>query len=137
MLTPEELADLAAHARARGLAALTVEAEDWNLRLEFQPLPAVQPAAPPATCEPATQPVETTGFGTFLPAHPLAPTPFAAPGKAVREGGVLALLRTGLIYRPVRAPTDGTLDCLLVEADTLVGYGEAVARLRHGGAGHG
>ena len=130
MLTRSQFADLAAYARARGIAALTVEAADWSLTLEFQPGAAPEAGAAPPQPEAETVPVRTAGFGTLLAAHPLASSPFAMPGDVMRRGDILALLRTGSIYRPVRAPADGTFDGLLSEPGALAGYGQTVTGLR-------
>ncbi|MFT4069127.1 hypothetical protein [Paraburkholderia sp.] len=135
MLTTSQIAQLAAHARASRVSRLLIEAPGCRVHLEFhvdaEPEPrAAAPTLPAAAAATKAAPVRTAGFGVFLPAHPLAAAPFTEPGNAVRDGDVVGLLRSGLIYRAVRAPCAGTLDAVLVEAGALTGHGQEVLRLR-------
>jgi biotin carboxyl carrier protein len=66
--------------------------------------------------------VSTSGFGVFMPEA-------LEPGAKVREGGLLAMLTIDALSWPVLAPCDGVLIEQLVEAFSLVGYGEDVFRL--------
>ena len=133
MLTPAQIADVCAYAQAQGVRRLLIDAPGLTLRLAF---PAGSDAKPHAAmpAPPAVEtavPVLTPGFGVFLAAHPLAASSFVEPGDAVRRGDILGLLRSGLIYRPVRAPRAGTVEAVALEPGALVGYGQELLRLRH------
>ncbi|HDR9759518.1 TPA: hypothetical protein ACK3Q6_003193 [Burkholderia cepacia] len=138
-MTTSQIAQLAAHAQAGRVSRLLIEAPGCHVQLEFhvdtisEPEPraaALMPAAAEAATATKATSVRTTGFGVFLSAYPLAAVPFAQPGDAVSDGDVVGLLRSGLIYRAVRAPCAGTLDAVLVEPGTLTGHGQEVLRLQ-------
>lgn len=63
------------------------------------------------------------GVGIFLTRHPLHTASLAGPGHPVRAGQTVALLRIGLVLRPVAAPVAGQIGAPLAEEGTLVGYG--------------
>jgi acetyl-CoA carboxylase biotin carboxyl carrier protein len=63
------------------------------------------------------------GVGIFLTRHPLHTAPLAGPGGAVRAGQTVALLRIGLVLRPVTTPAAGQIGPPLAEEGRLVGYG--------------
>ncbi len=131
MLTPDEIADILAHAERRGIRALAVEEPGFALRLEF-PAPCEALSAPRPDPQPAQSsiPIKATGFGRLLAAAPLSGADFAGPGRHVEQGEIVALLQVGPLYRPVRAPAPGIVEARLVEPGALVGYGDEILRLR-------
>src|SRR5262249_44571421 len=64
--------------------------------------------------------IAAPGVGIFLTHHPLRTAPLA--GHHVRAGQTIALLRIGLLLRPVTAPASGHLSAPLVETGKIVGY---------------
>jgi acetyl-CoA carboxylase biotin carboxyl carrier protein len=132
MLTIAAIADLAAHAERAGLGVLAIEMPGFALRMEFSQPGSSQPAE--GSSESRLVTAETTAFGTLLTAPPLGGPAFAAPGQRIEKGGILALLRFGPLYRPVRSPVAGIVEALLAEPGALVGYGQEIARLRRDGA---
>lgn len=67
--------------------------------------------------------IHAPGVGLFLTRHPLRDAPLADPGRRVRAGQTVALLRIGLLLRPVTAPAAGHLGPALAEEGVMVGYG--------------
>ena len=121
--------DLVALMRAGGVEALEVSGPEGHLHLVLVP-PAAQavPAAPVAEAPPAATPCRAPVAGTLLTRHPASDRPLAAPDTLVVAGDVVALMRTGLLLRPVVAPVAGRLRWL-AEAGTLVGYGAPLAEI--------
>jgi acetyl-CoA carboxylase biotin carboxyl carrier protein len=76
--------------------------------------------------------ITSSGAGTFLTCHPLHTAPLAAPGRFVGAGQTVALLRIGLVLRPVTAPAAGHIGAPLVEPGILVGYGTNLFSLHSG-----
>jgi acetyl-CoA carboxylase biotin carboxyl carrier protein len=74
--------------------------------------------------------ITAPGPGIFLTCHPLHTTPLADPGRFVRTGQVVALLRVGLVLRPVQAPGAGHISAPSAEPGTLVGYGTTLFSLQ-------
>lgn len=117
MLDLKALDELAAHARAKGVASLTVEAGGWRLAIAFDaPSGQPQPASPAWRAT-----VRAAAFGRLVPR--------VEAGAHVHHGDIVALLQVGRVYLPVRAPEDGTVTGLLAGAGDLVGYGDAIMEL--------
>jgi biotin carboxyl carrier protein len=123
VLTFAEIEDLIAHARMSGASAVEAHGRGFRLKARFSA----------GLAEPEPRPsrvaVKTEAFGRLLTAPPLRSEPFARPGDRVRKNDILALLQTGPLYRPVRAPAAGVFAGPLVEAGALVGYGQEIATL--------
>ena len=86
-----------------------------------------------AATAPDTASVTAPCSGVFLPRHPLRDTPLARAGQAVRAGAVLGLLRAGPLLLHVTAPRAGTVDAIVADEGTAVGYGAVLVRLVAGG----
>jgi biotin carboxyl carrier protein len=84
----------------------------------------------------STPPAEGTGrvalaesAGIFLSAHPMRSTPFVKIGDTVRKNDVVGLLKTGLIYAPVTAPSEGVVSKIVATDGEMIGYGSPVLEL--------
>jgi acetyl-CoA carboxylase biotin carboxyl carrier protein len=67
--------------------------------------------------------------GHFLAAHPWRDKPFVAPGQPVEAGAIVGLVKIGLLYAPILAPAAGTVDAVIAETGTMVGYGTPIVRI--------
>jgi acetyl-CoA carboxylase biotin carboxyl carrier protein len=124
-LCADDIAGLAAALAESGLAELhlTGPATDVHLvRSRADEIDRVVPPSPPAL-------ITASGAGIFLTCHPLHTAPLAAPDRFVRAGEMVALLRIGLVLRPVTAPTAGHIGAPLAEPGRLVGYGTKLFQL--------
>jgi len=117
-----DLAELARCLAASGLAVLELDGPGIRMHLRRRPREAAAGVTSAIT-------VTAPGAGHVLYAHPLHEAPLAPPGSLVRAGQVLALLRIGVLLRPVLAPTDGVAGAALAENGTLVGYGDGLLTL--------
>ncbi|MGE0714150.1 MAG: hypothetical protein AB7P02_01800 [Alphaproteobacteria bacterium] len=117
MIPEDDISRILAAARARGVARLEVTLPGLTLAAAFAGEAA-------AVSEPAV--VTATAFGLFTSCAPGTERPLATPGAPVAAGDVVALLRVGDLYRPVRAPVAGSLGTALVAEGALVGHGDPV-----------
>lgn len=67
--------------------------------------------------------------GSLLLFHPLGLRQFVRPGEPVNAGSVIALLKTGVLYRPVVAPHGGVVEGILVAHGDLVRAGTPLFEL--------
>ena len=74
--------------------------------------------------------VFASAAGDYLPTHPMRKTPFVERGDLVRKGDILGLLHTGMLYRPVTAPCDGTVLTTTAGRAIRVKQGTVLLRLR-------
>lgn len=101
-----------------GLAELRLRGPGTDIHLVRQPAGTVDRVAP----ERAADVIVSPGVGIMLTRHPLHTAVLAGPGR-VRAGQTVALLRIGLLLRPVVAPAAGVLGAPLADDGALVGYG--------------
>jgi len=126
----DEIAGLLAAMEAAGVAEVEIEGPDARLHLRLEPegMPAgaAQAREPAETAPPTLCRAPAAGF--LLLQHPAAGRPLLAPGAPVAAGDTVALIRTGLLLRPVTAPATGRLRWL-VESGALLGYGTPLAEI--------
>jgi acetyl-CoA carboxylase biotin carboxyl carrier protein len=128
----DELRTISEWLEAAGIERLEIRRPGYSLRLIMArgaDVPVERPALEPELDAHhlfITAPV----VGIFLTAHPARSAPFVRLGDTVSAGDVIGLLKVGLIYQPVIAPSDGTVVELLAEPDTLVGFGTPLMQLR-------
>lgn len=67
--------------------------------------------------------------GQFLASHPWRDKPFIAPGQRIEAGAIVGLVKVGLLYAPVTAPTAGIIDAVIAETGATVGYGTPIASI--------
>ena len=111
-LSADDIAGLTACLAAHGLAELHLTGPGVELHLARPQTPALPPIV-----------VAASGVGVFLTRHPLRAEVFAGEGSRVAAGQEVALLRIGLLLRPVVAPAAGILGAPLAAEGAAVGYG--------------
>lgn len=124
ILDDAALAEIVAAMQTAGLSIFELDSPHGTVRLRLQEAtPQVAPL-PPA---PALARCMAPAAGMLLLAHPMRDAVFAAAGACVHAGETIALIRTGLLLRPVTAPVGGVLRRWLAEDGDVVGYGAALA----------
>ncbi|MBB4371918.1 acetyl-CoA carboxylase biotin carboxyl carrier protein [Bradyrhizobium sp. cir1] len=111
----------------------TIEIEEPGLTLKLVVDTAARIAAPATPAAPTTDHFVTAKAdvaGHFLAAHPWQDKPFVAPGERIEAGAIVGLVKIGLLYAPVVAPTAGTVDAVIGETGAMVGYGTPIVRIR-------
>lgn len=73
--------------------------------------------------------VRTESAGLFTLRHPMRNEPFVEVGDRVRENTVLGLLKIGLLYAPITAPTAGAITKITATDGALLGFGSPVFEL--------
>jgi biotin carboxyl carrier protein len=73
--------------------------------------------------------VRTESAGLFTLTHPMRNEPFVKIGDRVRENAVLGLLKIGLLYAPITAPTPGIVTKITATDGALLGFGSPVLEL--------
>jgi acetyl-CoA carboxylase biotin carboxyl carrier protein len=114
-----ETAGLAAALTESGLAELHLTGPGTDIHLLRSPSGDFGRVTPDVPAEIIAAP----GVGIFLTRHPLRAAPLADPGSRVRAGQIVALLRIGLLLRPVTAPAGGHFGAPLLGDCAMVGYG--------------
>ena len=122
---------------ASSLAALELTCKEYTLKLNkggaasAAPLPA-SPAAAPA---PAEQPAAGTLIkaplvGTFYAAPAPDEPPFVTVGSHVTKGQTVCILEAMKMMSEIPAPCSGTVEAVLAENGTLVGFDAPLFRIR-------
>ena len=130
---------------ASDLTEMEVSENGWTLRMCCRAGRAPSPdgprlgpeAAPAADADPR-DPAGTPADGLEIRAplagivH-LAPSPgeppFVRPGQRVAAGATLALIEAMKLFMAIRAERDGTVEAVLVAAETEVDQGQALMRM--------
>ncbi|MBP2169458.1 acetyl-CoA carboxylase biotin carboxyl carrier protein [Erwinia toletana] len=135
-LALRDLRKIAQKMRASGLGSIEFGGDNYRVRLEYAPsavpvMPLTAGASAPespvqvnhaALCAPMP--------GTVLLQHPANGLPFTSPGAEVQKDAMLALLKVGLIYLPLRSPVSGVVESLQVAQGDCVEYGSEIMLLR-------
>jgi acetyl-CoA carboxylase biotin carboxyl carrier protein len=117
-----------------GVDAIEIEEPAQSLKLVMDTAarttasPTLTAAASPAEDDSIIVKADVAGY--FLAAHPWRDKPFVAPGQPIEAGAIVGLVKIGLLYAPVVAPAAGTIDAVIAETGTTVGYGTPIARIR-------
>lgn len=127
-LTLDQIRRLAKKMHAAGLHELELHNDVCSLKMRFP-----EPGAPVSTL---TAPVEKALFalrapmpGRVLLAHPCQRTTYVQPGQQVRHDEMLALLKVGPLYLPLRSPADGRVVRIDVQPDQAVEFGSEIVQL--------
>lgn len=134
-VTLRQLRELARTLRATTLHCIELKSERWSVRMTRTPSPLV---IAPATCtEPtaASTPLCAPAPGQLLLRHPLLEQNFALEGMQVAQHQLLALLKVGPLYLPLRSPVAGRVISFAVSHDDTVEYGSEILRI-HGDNPH-
>ncbi|MCK1281066.1 hypothetical protein IVB46_38185 [Bradyrhizobium sp. 61] len=130
---PIELTDiehLAQILEKSGVDAIEIEEPGQSLKLVIETpaaSPALGAAASPAADHAIIAKADVAGY--FLAAHPWRDKPFVAPGQRIEAGAIVGLVKIGLLYAPVVAPTAGIVDAVVAEVGATVGYGAPIVRI--------
>lgn len=126
-MTLQELEQLAQSLRATTIAHIALSGKDWSVSMTAAPRPPFMPlpdAAPSFTA------VSSPAPGLLLLRHPLLAENFTAPGRPVKSGDVLALVKVGVVYFPVRSPVSGTFMSTDVTHGEAVEFSQEIARIQ-------
>ncbi|WP_413733713.1 acetyl-CoA carboxylase biotin carboxyl carrier protein [Sodalis sp. RH21] len=134
----QDLRQIAQKMRASGLGSIEFSGNNYHVRLQYAPAAAqIIPFPGEAIVTDANPvPVGATAAlcapmpGTVLLHHPSNGLPFTSPGAEVQKNAMLALLKVGLLYLPLRSPVDGTVESLAVDQGDSVEYGSEIILLR-------
>lgn len=128
-----DIARLAQILENSGVDTIEIEEPGLTLKLVVDTRPRMAASASPAA---ATAPAadhfvmaKADVAGHFRAAHPWQDKPFVAPGQRIEAGATLGLVKIGLLYAPVVAPTAGIVDAVIAETDDMVGYGTPIVRI--------
>lgn len=128
-----DIARLAQILKNSGVDTIEIEEPGLTLKLVVDTRPRMAASASSAT---ATAPAadhfvmaKADVAGHFHAAHPWQDEPFVAPGQRIEAGATLGLVKIGLLYAPVVAPTAGIVDAVVAETGAMVGYGTPIVRI--------
>lgn len=126
-VTLEALAQLTESLRATSISHLVLKGRAWSVHLttmpSMAPLPAVdEPPRSAPLCAPAP--------GRVLLRHPLLAENFAVPGSLIMPHDLLAMVKVGTLYLPVRSPVPGRLISFSVGEGEAVEFGQEIAKIQ-------
>lgn len=127
-LTLEQIRRLAKKMHAAGLHELELRNEIWSLKMRL-PEPCGPMNALAAPAEKNSFALRAPMPGKVLLAHPCQRTAYVQPGQQVRHDELLALLKVGPLYLPLRSPADGRVVSIDVQQDQAVEFGSAIVQL--------
>lgn len=127
-LTFDQIRQLAKKMRAAGLHKLELRNEVWSLKMRYPD--AVEPANTRAAPEEKKlSPLCAPMPGKVLLSHPCQCTAYVQPGQQVKHNELLALLKVGPFYLPLRSPADGRVASIDVQPDQAVEFGSEILQL--------
>lgn len=128
-----DIARLAQILENSGVDTIEIEEPGLTLKLVVDTRPRTAASASPAAATaPAADHFVTAKAdvaGHFRTAHPWQDQPFVAPGQRIEAGAMVGLVKIGLLYAPVVAPTAGIVDAVIAETGAMVGYGTPIVRI--------
>ncbi|PLR36462.1 acetyl-CoA carboxylase biotin carboxyl carrier protein subunit [Chimaeribacter coloradensis] len=130
----DQIRQLAKKMHASGLHEITLNNRHWSLTLRYPPrqaagapprppAPVTPPGAPPA---PGATPLPAPMPGRVVLRHPQHDAAWVQPGQAVKQHELVALLKVGAFYLPLRSPTDGVVARIMVAQDQAVEFGSDI-----------
>lgn len=133
-----ELRQLAQKMNAAGLQTLEWRDAHKSVRLRYDAPGVTQPVALQETvsgqAERTLTPVCAPMPGHIVLCHPSHGEAYVQPGQRVKQHDLLALVKVGPLYLPLRSPVDGTLAAIQVGALERVEYGSEIMLLDAGGS---
>ncbi|MCA6998403.1 acetyl-CoA carboxylase biotin carboxyl carrier protein [Dickeya solani] len=130
-ITLKVLQQLARSLRATSISHVALKGETWSIRLTTVPhvaLPAA-PAKPSCLTAPLTS-LCAPAPGRVLLRHPLLDGNFAVPGAMVNQHEMLAMLKVGTLYLPVRSTVSGRLIAFTVSDGDVVEFGQEILKIQ-------
>lgn len=130
-----QLRQVARKMRQAGLSGIEISNGHYKVRLKYAPALSVAASPAPAADsamseEPPLQAARAQMPGRVLLWHPADGKPFAAVGATVEKDALLALVKVGLIYLPVRSPAAGVVASLAVAHGDCVEYDSEIMAVR-------
>lgn len=126
-VTLEALAQLTESLRATSISHLVLKGRAWSVHLTTTPSIAL----PPAVDEPPRfTPLCSPAPGRVLLRHPLLAENFVVSGSPIAAQDLLAMVKVGALYLPVRSPVSGRLISLAVSEGDAVEFGQEIAKIQ-------
>lgn len=130
-VTLEALAQLTESLRATSISHLVLKGRAWSVHLTTTPSTVL----PPAVDEPPRfTPLCSPAPGRVLLRHPLLAEDFVVPGSPIAAQDLLAMVKVGALYLPVRSPVSGWLISLAVSEGDAVEFGQEIAKIQPDGS---
>ena len=127
-LTLDQIRQLAKKMRTAGLHELELRNETWSLKMRFpEHIMPVNPLAAPV--EKNLSPLRAPMPGKVLLSHPCQRVAYVQPGQQVKHNELLALLKVGPLYLPLRSPVDGRVVSVEVKPDQVVEFDSEILQL--------
>ncbi|ATO34868.1 hypothetical protein DZA65_03848 [Dickeya dianthicola] len=129
----KDVRQLALKMQHAGLQEIEWRGARWSVRLRFPNDAVAKTAVPPLAItverEASLLPVCSPIPGRLLLSHPSHGDAFIQPGQRIKPHALLALVRVGPLYLPVRSPVDATVESIVAQADQQLEYGSEIALL--------
>lgn len=132
-LTINELRQVARKMQRSGLSGIEIRRGDYHVHLTYAPPPPVicthaEPVAHAVT--PPALAIRSMMPGHVLLQHPSDSSPYINQGMRVEKGALLALIKVGVIYLPLRSPAEGVVASLCVSQGDRVEYDSEIMTLQ-------
>jgi len=127
-LTLDQIRQLAKKMQVAGLHELELRNAVWSLKMRYpeRVRPVTTTAAP---AEKSLSPLRAPMPGKVLLSHPCQRAAYVQPGQEVKHNDLLALLKIGLFYLPLRSPANGRVVSIEVQPDQAVEFGSEIVLL--------
>jgi len=126
-VTLEALAQLTQSLRTTSISHLVLKGKTWSIHLTTTPSIASLSAVEEQL---RFTPLSAPAPGRVLLRHPLLAENFAAPGSLIKQHDLLAVVKMGALYLPVRSPVSGRLISFLVSEGDAVEFGQEIAEIQ-------
>lgn len=126
----KQIRQLATKMRAARLHEIELCSEGWSLKMRYDAY--TESVALPAAAEPEEEkvmPLCAPLPGKVLLQHPGLTAAYVQPGQTVKHNELLALLKIGQLYLPLRSPADGVVKSIEVHQEQAVEYGSEIVLL--------
>lgn len=136
----KDVRDLVNRMRRSGLQEIEWRSSTWSVRLrnsDSAPCSAISTVASAASIVKDIQPLTTKTVpvcspipGYLLLHNVMSEQPLINHGMKVKKNDLLALIKVGPVYLPVRSPIDGIVDDIICSDGSILEYGTEIALLR-------
>ncbi|KHN55687.1 acetyl-CoA carboxylase [Pectobacterium fontis] len=129
-VTLEMLSQLTQSLHATSISHLVLKGRTWSVHLTT--MPSMVPMAPvPAVDEPPRfTSLCAPAPGRVLLRHPLLAEHFTVPGSRIAPCDLLAMVKVGALYLPVRSLVSGQLISFQVSEGDTVEFGQEIAKIQ-------
>ena len=127
-LTLDQIRQLAKKMHTAGLHELELRNEVWSLKMRYpERVESVNTTAAPV--EKTFSTLRAPMPGKVLLSHPCQGAAYVRPGQQVKHSELLALLKVGPLYLPLRSPAEGRVISIEVQPDQAVEFGSEIVKL--------